>query len=169
MFDAYYWMVHSPRPERLSSRSKQLSSSILYVAIIGSQWALAAITFALIFEPEDKWAHGPLPRAKLSYRILFACVLGLLGITVAASWLATSRSEINEMPQRRRLLRLIALEEGASDGLEAAAGGGGGDGAAAGKAAERLPTWYGVNKLTSGKSRLSRSSTRRCWVFGFGW
>jgi hypothetical protein len=59
MVEAWYWMVHSRRvSERLSSRSSQLRSSILYVAIIGSEWAFAAVTFALLFRGRDEDCAG---------------------------------------------------------------------------------------------------------------
>ena len=96
MLDAYYWMVHSRRvTERLSSRSAQLRATILYVCIIGGHWLLAAFTFSLIFAPpaEDgpiEVSAASLRPSPLGYRLLFAVVLGLLGVTDMASWLATS-------------------------------------------------------------------------------
>ena len=44
----------------MSSRQAQLRSSILYVAIIGVQWALAAVSFALLFgsTPADGGTDG---------------------------------------------------------------------------------------------------------------
>ena len=76
MIDAYYWMVHSRRvTERLSSRSSQLRSSILYVAIIGLQWALVTVVLLLIFEPAKQWEGYQLPRSRVGSRLLFAIVL----------------------------------------------------------------------------------------------
>ena len=78
-----------------------------------SRWALAGVCFALISESkvmeEDRdsppSAPSPpgsslLPRAIFSpvgYRLLFAVVLGLLGVTDAISWLATSLPAFREM------------------------------------------------------------------------
>ena len=106
--------------ERLSSRSSQLRSSILYVAIIGIQWALAAVTFGLIFAPSetdetgessDGMANG-FEAAPFIYRVLFAVVLGLLGVTDMASWLATSLPAFHEMRLQRRLGQLISDDAG---------------------------------------------------------
>jgi hypothetical protein len=81
------------------------------VAIIGTQWAFAAVTFALIFEPENKWeGHHPFPTSSVTYRVLFAVMLGLLGVTDAASWLATSLPALHEMRLQRKLGRLIDIE-----------------------------------------------------------
>lgn len=169
MADAYYWMVHSRRvTERLSSRSAQLRSSILYVGIIGIQWLLAAITFGLIFEPNDKWEESRFPPSRLSYRILFAAVLGLLGVTDAASWLATSLPALHEMRLRHRLDRLLSVDDVASRAnepqhpagprLDSAAIGGADDPAS--RARSKLPLWHGHHQLTSAERRAAAKSSR---------
>ena len=180
MVDAYFWTVHSRRvTERLSSRSAQLRSSILYVAIFGLHWGLAAITFGLIFgQPGFTSPTTAFTPALLEYRLLFAANLGLLGITDAISWLATSLPALHEMRLQRRLGRLMEefdVEQQAAersdgpldeshDGAVAAADSSSTASSSSAAAAShhegRLPLWHGKNRLNAGLQKAQNKKRK---------
>ena len=64
MADAWYWLVHTRRlDDRVSSRIEQLRSSIIYVAIIGVQWAQHEMggTYPCAADLDDAMGDDPRP------------------------------------------------------------------------------------------------------------
>ena len=174
MADAWYWLVYSRRgvAERISSRSTQLRSSMVYVAIIGGQWVLAGTTFVLIFEPHRKFERLESPPNQAVFRILFAIVVGLLGATDLISWLATSLPVLKERAMLRRRMEILGTRPlgGDSGAVHLTVGSGGSSSEPAGKHAlvrasmnedDMVPVWYGKNQLKAGTEKVKRKKLKQ--------
>mmetsp|Transcript_71793 Transcript_71793/g.215811 ORF Transcript_71793/g.215811 Transcript_71793/m.215811 type:complete len:739 (+) Transcript_71793:414-2630(+) len=170
MLDAWYWLIHARMvTERLSSRATQLRSSVVHVVIIGSQWVLTGISFALIFEPSDKWQEATIPQSLLPYRVCFALSLGLLGVADLISWLSTSLPILHEIRLQNRLRKLIMQSD--MEQLEMVQSAATSDGA--GELASdftqgdddpddaSLPAWFGGHMLEGARNKRIKSKNQK--------